>query len=166
MRPNHVWCADVTYIPLRRGFLYLVAIMDWATRKVLAWRLSNTMDAGFVAALEEALARFGKTEIFNTDQGSQFTPQGFTSMLRDAERISMDWGRWMRQCSSNAFGESLEVRVRYLQQRDRLGSCGLGRWYLLQHPASETCGRTPVEAYQRSPRSGACPHDLMIKQAT
>ena len=73
-RPNHVWCADVTYIPMRRGFLYLVAIMDWATRKVLAWRLSNTMDAGFcIAALEEALAQFGKPEIFNTDQGSQFT---------------------------------------------------------------------------------------------
>ena len=73
-RPNHVWCADVTYIPMRRGFLYLVAIMDWATRKVLAWHLSNTMDAGLcVAALEEALARFGGPEIFNTDQGSQFT---------------------------------------------------------------------------------------------
>lgn len=69
VRPNHVWCADVTYIPMRRGFLYLVAVMDWATRKVLAWRLSNTMDAGFcVAALEEALARFGRPEIFNTDQ--------------------------------------------------------------------------------------------------
>ena len=97
-RPNHVWCADVTYIPMRRGFLYLVAIMDWATRKVLAWRLSNTMDAGFcVAALEEALTRFGKPEIFNTDQGSQFTSQAFTSMLRDAEvRISMDGrGRWI-----------------------------------------------------------------------
>ena len=78
-RPSHVWCADVTYIPMRRGFLYLVAIMDWATRKVLAWRLSNTMDAGFcVAAQEEALARFGKPEIFNTDQGSQFTSREFT----------------------------------------------------------------------------------------
>lgn len=93
-RPNHVWCADVTYIPLRRGFLYLVAIMDWATRKVLAWRLSNTMDAGFcVAALEEALVRFGKPEMLaasaaacgsNTDQGSQFTSFAFTSVLRDA----------------------------------------------------------------------------------
>jgi len=76
-RPNHVWRADVTYIPMRKGFLYLVAVMDWASRKVLAWRLSNTMDAGFcVAALKEALARFGKTEIFNTDQGSQFTSDG------------------------------------------------------------------------------------------
>jgi len=97
-RPNHVWCADVTYIPMRRGFLYLVAVMDWATRKVLAWRLSNTMDANFcVTALEEALARFGRPEIFNTDQGSQFTSSAFTSVLRDAEvRISMDGrGRWM-----------------------------------------------------------------------
>ena len=71
-RANQVWCADITYIPMRRGFLYLVAIMDWATRKVLAWRLSNTMDVGFcVMALEEALARFGTPDIFNTDQGSQ-----------------------------------------------------------------------------------------------
>ena len=71
-RPNQVWCADITYIPVQRGFLYLVAIMDWATRHVLAWRLSNTMDAGFcIEALEEALARYGKPEIFNTDQGSQ-----------------------------------------------------------------------------------------------
>ena len=78
-RPNHVWATDITYIPMGRGFLYLVAIMDWFTRKVLAWRLSNTMDAGFcVAALEEALARFGKPEIFNTDQGSQFTSAEFT----------------------------------------------------------------------------------------
>ena len=70
-RPTQVWCADVTYIPMRRGFLYLVAIMDWATRKVLAWRLSNTMDTGFcVMALEEALARFGTLDILNTDQGS------------------------------------------------------------------------------------------------
>src|SRR5438093_1453224 len=72
-QPNQVWCADVTYIPMRRGFLYLVAIMDWMSRKVLAWRLSNTMDADFcVAALEEAIARFGRPDIFNTDQGSQF----------------------------------------------------------------------------------------------
>ncbi len=71
-RPNQVWCADITYIPMRRGFLYLVAIMDWATGKVLAWRLSNTMKADFcIEALEEALIRFGRPEIFNTDQGSQ-----------------------------------------------------------------------------------------------
>ena len=97
-RPGHVWCADITYLPMRRGFLYLVAVMDWASRKVLAWRLSNTMDAEFcVEALKEALARFGGPEIFNTDQGSQFTSADFTGVLRDAEvRISMDGrGRWM-----------------------------------------------------------------------
>ena len=91
-RPNQVWCADITYIPMRRGFLYLAAVMDWATRKVLSWRVSNTMDAEFcVAALEEALARFGRPEIFNTDQGSQFTSPRFTGVLRAAGvSISMD----------------------------------------------------------------------------
>ena len=97
-RPNQIWCADVTYIPMRRGFLYLVAIMDWFSRKVLAWRLSSTMDAEFcVTALEEAMARFGRPEIFNTDQGSQFTSFAFTNTLKDADiLISMDGrGRWM-----------------------------------------------------------------------
>jgi len=78
-RPNQVWCADITYIPIGRGFLYLVAVMDWASRAVLAWRLSNTMDVSFcLDALQEALARFGWPEIFNTDQGSQFTSAAFT----------------------------------------------------------------------------------------
>ena len=82
VRPDQVWCADVTYIQMRRGFLYLVAIIDWASRAVLAFRLSNTMDVSFcVSALEQALQRFGKPEIFNTDQGSQFTSQAFTGML-------------------------------------------------------------------------------------
>lgn len=97
-RPNQVWCADISYIPLRRGFLYLVAIMDWASRKVLSWRLSNTMDADFcVAALEDAMFRYGKSEIFNTDQGRQFTSDSFTGALKDADiKISMDGkGRWM-----------------------------------------------------------------------
>jgi len=85
-RPNQAWCADVTYIPMRRGVLYLVAIMDWFSRKVLAWRLSSTMEADFcVTALEEAIARFGKPEIFNTDQGSQFTSFAFTNTLKDAD---------------------------------------------------------------------------------
>jgi putative transposase len=87
-----VWCADITYIPMRRGFLYLVAIMDWASRKVLAWRLSNTMDTEFcIEALEEALQAYGKPEIFNTDQGSQFTSPRFTRILKEAGvRASMD----------------------------------------------------------------------------
>ena len=78
-RPNQVWCTDITYIPMRRGFLYLVAVMDWWTRKVLSWRVSNTMDVGFcIEALEDALASHGRPEIFNTDQGSQFTSPRFT----------------------------------------------------------------------------------------
>jgi putative transposase len=96
----------LTYIPMRRGFLYLVAVMDWASRKVLSWRVSNTMDADFcIEALEEALERFGKPEIFNTDQGSQFTSPRFTGVLREAGvRISMDGrGRWM----DNVFIERL-----------------------------------------------------------
>src|ERR1700740_1804805 len=91
-RVNQVWCSDVTYIPMAKGFLYPVVIMDWVSRAVLAWRLSNTLDADFcVAALEEALSRYGRPEIFNTDQGSQFTSDDFTGPLkRDGVTISMD----------------------------------------------------------------------------
>ena len=106
VRPNQVWCSDITYIPMRRGFLYLVAIMDWHSRRMLSWRLSNTTDVAFCTeALEEALARHGRPEIFNTDQGSQFTSLAFTQMLTDAGiRISMDGrGRWM----DNVFIERL-----------------------------------------------------------
>src|SRR5215471_6316667 len=96
-RPNQVWAADITYVPIGRGFLFLVAVIDWASRAVLAWRLSNTMDVSFcVSALEEALARFGRPEIFNTDQGSQFTSAAFTGTLTaTGVRISMD-GRGRR----------------------------------------------------------------------
>ena len=111
-RPNQVWCADITYIPVQRGFLYLVAIMDWATRHVLAWRLSNTMDVRFcLEALNEALARYGKPEIFNTDQGSQFTSFDFTGLLKAAEvTISMD-GRG--RCMDNIFIERLWRSLKY-----------------------------------------------------
>jgi putative transposase len=111
-RSDQVWCADITYIPVRRGFLYLVAIMDWATRHVLAWRLSNTMDAGFcIEALNEAMARYGKPEIFNTDQGSQFTSLAFTGVLKDAGvAISMD-GRG--RCLDNIFIERLWRSLKY-----------------------------------------------------
>lgn len=105
-RPNQVWCADVTYIPMRRGFLYPLAIMDWASRKVIAWRLSNTMDAEFcVAAMKETIARYGTSGIFNTDQESQFTSFTFTNTLSEAGiRISMDCrGR----CMDNVFIERL-----------------------------------------------------------
>jgi putative transposase len=111
-RPNHVWAADITYIPIGRGFLYLVAVIDWASRAVLAWRLSNTMDTAFcVSALEEALARFGKPEIFNTDQGSQFTSTAFTGTLAaGGVKISMDGrGRWI----DNVFIERLWRSLKY-----------------------------------------------------
>jgi putative transposase len=93
-RPNQVWCSDITYIPVKNGFLYLVAIMDWATRKVLTWRLSNTLDASFcVEALEEAIAEYGKPEIMNTDQGSQYTGAGWITTLTKADiKISMPLG--------------------------------------------------------------------------
>jgi putative transposase len=111
-RANHVWATDITYIPMARGFCYLVAIMDWASRKVLAWRLSNTLDASFcVEALQEALARYGSPEIFNTDQGSQFTAEGFIGELNShGIQISMDGkGRWM----DNVFIERLWKSVKY-----------------------------------------------------
>jgi putative transposase len=110
--PNHVWASDITYIPTAHGFLYLVAIIDWASRAVLAWRLSNTIDSGFcVEALEEALARHGKPRIFNTDQGAQFTSAAFTGKLEAAGvAISMDGrGRFM----DNIFIERLWRSIKY-----------------------------------------------------
>jgi len=154
-RPNHVWCADITYIPMRRGFLYLVAIMDWATRKVLAWRLSNTMDVGFcVMALEEALARFGRPDIFNTDQGSQFSSFVFTAVLKDAEiRISMDGrGRWMDNVFIERLWRSLKYECVY-RHAFETGSelrVGLTRWigyYNADRPHSGLAGLTPDQAY-------------------
>jgi putative transposase len=175
-RPNHVWCADVTYIPMRRGFLCLAAIMDWAIRKVLAWRLSNTMDAGFcVAALEEALVRHGKPEIFNTDQGSQFTSQAFTSVLREAEvRISMDGrGRWMDNVFIEHLWRSLKYECVYLHafETGLELRAGLVRWityYNTLRPHSGLAGQTPAEAYgpiAQSDDGGHVPHHLMTRMA-
>jgi putative transposase len=111
-KANAVWCSDVTYIPMRKGFCYLVAVMDWASRKVLSWRLSNTLDPSFcVEALEEAIQFYGTPDIFNTDQGSQFTSDGFIGVLKENNiRISMDGrGRWM----DNVFIERLWKSVKY-----------------------------------------------------
>ena len=111
-RPNQVWAADITYIPLARGSAYLVAIMDWHSRRVLSWRLSNTLDASFcVEALQEALSRFRQPEIFNSDQGSQFTSADFTAVLLEAGvKISMDGkGR----CIDNVFVERLWRSLKY-----------------------------------------------------
>ena len=154
-RPNHVWCCDITYIPMRRGFLYLVAVMDWATRKVLSWKLSNTMEADFcIEALEEAMARYGKPEIFNTDQGSQFTSPRFVDVLLDAGvRVSMDGkGRWM----DNVFIERLWRSLKYAcvySHAFETGTelrAGLGNWigyYNADRPHSALGGATPDEAY-------------------
>jgi len=155
-RPNQVWCADITYLPMRRGFLYLVAVMDWATRKVLAWRVSNTMDVEFcLEALEEALARFGRPGIFNTDQGSQFTSLRFTGVLQRAGvRISMDGrGRWMDNVFIERLWRSLKYECIYLHAFET-GSelrAGLSKWigyYNAGRPHSALAGRTPNEAYR------------------
>ena len=141
-RPNQVWCADVTYIQMRRGFLYLVAIMDWASRKVLAWRLSNTMDAEFcVAALEESIARYGKPEIFNTDQGSQFTGFAFTKALRELTSAS-PWtavaAGWTTSSSSDC-GARSNTRVCILNAFETVSEArtGIGRWISYYNDASQ-----------------------------
>ena len=111
-RANQVWASDICYLPMARGFMYLVAIMDWHTRKVLSWRISNTMDSDFcVEALQEALSRYGTPEVFNTDQGAQFTADAFTRVLKDhGVAISMDGkGRWI----DNVFVERLWRSVKY-----------------------------------------------------
>ena len=116
-QPNRVWCADITYIPVQRGFLYLVAIMDWATRHVLSWRLSNTMDAGFCAeALGDALARYGQPEIFNTDQGSQFTSLDSPACSRtraSASPWTVGAAAWTTSSSSACGGLSSMRRSTY-----------------------------------------------------
>ena len=155
-------CADITYIPMRRGFLYLVAIMDWASRKVLSWRLSNTMDADFcVDALEDALVRYGKPEIFNTDQGSQFTSETFTDALKGAEiRISMDGkGRWMDNVMIERLWRSLKYECIYLHAYESGSEVrqGLRRWidqYNTRRPHSSLDDRTQDEAYWQKPRPG------------
>ncbi|KJS39378.1 MAG: integrase [Rhodospirillaceae bacterium BRH_c57] len=172
-RPNQVWCADITYIPMRRGFLYLVAVMDWATRKVLSWRVSNTMEADFcIEALEEALTAFGAPEIFNTDQGSQFTSPRFTDVLREAGvRISMDGrGRWMDNVFIERLWRSLKYECVYLHAFET-GSelrAGLERWiryYNTRRPHSALTGQTPNEAYHQiapTPSPGHAPETVSI----
>ena len=154
-RPNQVWCSDITYIPMRRGFLYLVAIMDWASRKVLTWRLSNTMDTEFcIEALEEAIAKYGKPDIFNTDQGSQFTSPRFTHILKEANiKISMDGkGRWMDNVFIERLWRSMKYECVYLYTFETATEArkGIRSWlqfYDAQRPHSALAGLTPGEAY-------------------
>lgn len=155
-RPNQVWAADITYIPIGRGFLYLVAVMDWASRAVLSWRLSNTMDSSFcVAALEEALARFGRPEIFNTDQGSQFTSAAFTGTLAAAGvRISMDGrGRWMDNVFIERLWRSLKHEDIYLKgyADGREARAGIASWFAFYNtgrPHQALGNRTPMAVWR------------------
>ncbi len=154
--PNHVWAADITYIPMARGFLYLGAIIDWASRAVLAWRLSNTIDSGFcVAALEEALKRHGRPKIFNTDQGSQFTSAVFTGKLEAAGvAISMDGrGRFM----DNIFIERLWRSIKYEEVHlkayaDGLEArAGIGNWmtfYNFRRPHQAMNNQMPMAVWR------------------
>ncbi len=154
-RPNQVWATDITYIRMRHGFLYLCAIMDWATRKVLSWRLSNTLTSDYcTAALKEAITRFGTPEIFNTDQGSQFTSAEFTGVLAEHKiRISMD-GRG--RCHDNIFVERLWWTVKHewvylrpcdtgIKQRESLAECF--DWSNRRRPHQSLGWKTPDETY-------------------
>lgn len=154
-RPNQVWCTDITYIRMHRGFLYLVAVMDWHSRKVLSWRLSNTMDAGFcVEALKEALEKYGPPEIFNSDQGSQFTSADFTDVLKDAKvRISMDGrGRWIDNRMIERLWRSLKYECVYLNafETGSAARADIGAWiryYNETRPHSSHGLLTPAEVY-------------------
>jgi len=154
-RPNQVWATDLTYIPMARGFCYLIAVVDWFTRKVLSWRLSITMDtAPCIEALEEALAGYGKPEIFNSDQGSQFTSQDFTKVLLDQGiRISMDGkGAWRDNVFVERLWRSVKYEEVYLKAYDsvRQARASIGKYldfYNYQRPHSSLDGRTPDEAY-------------------
>jgi putative transposase len=133
-RPNQVWATDVTYIPMARGFVYLVAIMDWYSRRVLTWRVSNTLDTSFcVEALNEAIETYGAPEIFNTDQGSQFTSEDFTGVLRQQDiRISMDGkGRWVDNVFVERLWRSVKYEEVYLKAYDSIGDArdSLGRYF-------------------------------------
>jgi putative transposase len=127
-RPNQVWSADITYIPMQRGFLYLFAVLDWATRRVLAWRLSNTLTTDFcIEAVREAAALYGKPEIFNTDQGSQFTDGDFVTLIREelGVRLSMDGkGCWRDNIIVERFWRSLKYEEVYLRAYDSVRRLG------------------------------------------
>ena len=162
--PDQVWCADITYVPMKRGFLYLVAIMDWHSRAVLSWRLSNTMDATFcVDALEEAMNRYGVPGIFNTDQGSQFTGLEFTQTLKEAgASISMDGkGRWMDNVFIERLWRSVKWECIYLRELEtgsqaREALDDWFRFYNEQRPHTAFDGRRPMEVYrdgQRAPKA-------------
>ena len=154
-RPNQVWAMDITYIPMARGFVYLAAVVDWFTRRVLSWRLSITMEVDFcIEAVEEALARHGRPDIFNTDQGSQFTSIAFTGLLAgNAIAISMDGrGAWRDNVFVERLWRSVKYEEVYLHAYDSVAEArsGLGRYltfYNTRRPHSSLDARTPDDAY-------------------
>jgi putative transposase len=154
-RPNQVWAMDITYIPMARGFVYLAVVLDWFSRRVLAWRLSITMEAAFcVETLEDALARHGKPEIFNTDQGSQFTGAGFTGALAsNGIAISMDGkGAWRDNVFVERLWRSVKYEEVYLHAYESVGEAraSIGRYlgfYNARRPHSSLDGTTPDQAY-------------------
>lgn len=158
-RVNQVWCTDLTYVPMRKGFLYLVAIMDWHSRKVLSWRLSNSLDAApCVEALEEALLNYGPPDIFNSDQGCQFTSEEFTGVLKaQGIRISMDGkGRWMDNVFIERLWRSLKHEEVYLKAYETVAQArqGIGDWIKFynqdrRHASLER--KTPDQVYYNRP---------------
>ena len=154
-RPNQVWAMDITYIPMARGFVYLAVVLDWASRRVLAWRVSITMEASFcVETLEEALAKHGKPEIFNTDQGSQFTGMAFTSVLiKNGIAISMDGkGAWRDNVFVERLWRSVKYEEVYLRAYDSVSEArtSIGRYldfYNCRRPHSSLDAATPDQAY-------------------
>ena len=152
---NHVWAMDITYLPMERGFIYLAAVMDWATRRVLAWRVSNTLTADFcIEAVEEAIGRYGKPEIFNTDQGTQLTSDAFTTMLHGyGVAISMDGrGAWRDNVFVERLWRSIKYEEIYLHAYASVSAAkaGVGRYlefYNGRRPHTALGGRTPDEAY-------------------
>jgi putative transposase len=154
-RPNQVWCADITYIPMARGFVYLIAVMDWFSRRVLAWRLSTGMETGFcVDALREALDRYGLPEIFNTDQGVQFTSEAFTGVLASSGiRISMDGkGRYLDNIFIERLWRSLKYEDIYIKAYASVPEArrGIGNWLVFyndERPHQALDYRTPREVF-------------------
>lgn len=157
-RSNQVWAMDITYIPMAKGFVYLAAVMDWCSRKVLAWRLSVTMDTAFcVEAVEEALKRYGTPEIFNTDQGSQFTGETFTGLLKDnGIRISMDGkGSWRDNVFIERLWRSVKYEEVYLRAYESVSEArtGIGRYfkfYDARRPHSSLGRMTPDQFYNKT----------------
>ncbi len=157
-RANQVWTMDITYIPMAKGFVYLVAVMDWFSRKVLAWRLSITMDVSFcVEAVEEALKRYGAPDIFNTDQGSQFTSEAFTGLLKDNDiQISMDGrGSWRDNVFIERLWRSVKYEEVYLRAYESVSEArvGIGRYfefYNANRPHSSLGRMTPNQFYTKA----------------